>query len=115
MTRKVKMAPRRNRRERTVAKKKTRKRAATKSGATPAPRRDPAVVAWLAREIAEQEKRYRRIVREMDALEKRRRRWVMEFYERIQTRGYSVHAGIRRKVAREEIPPLPKGRIRVVW
>ena len=115
MTRKTKMAQRKDRRVRTVAKTKARARAATKSGPPPAQRRDPAVAAWLAREIAEQEKRYRRIVREMDALEKRRRLWIMEFYERIQTRGYSVHAGIRRKVAREEIPPLPKGKIRVVW
>ena len=78
-------------------------------------KRDPKVVAWLAREIADQEKRYRRIVRDMDALEKRRRRWILEFYERIQTRGYSVHAGARRLVKPEEIPPLPKGKIRVVF
>jgi len=115
VTRKTKMVQRKDRKTRTVAKTKARTRAATKSDANPAQRRDPAVVAWLAREVAEQEKRYRRIVREMDALEKRRRLWIMEFYERIQTRGYSVHAGTRRKVAREEIPPLPKGKIRVVW
>jgi hypothetical protein len=91
-----------------MAKTKARKATVKKA-------RDPQVEAWVAREIAEQEKRYRGIVREMDALEQRRRRWILEFYERIQTRGYSIHAGLRRKVAREEIPPLPKGKIRVVW
>jgi len=95
--------------------KKASARAATKAVVADTRRRDPEVAAWLAREIAEQEKRYKKIVREMDALEQRRRRWILEFYERIQTRGYSIHAGLRRKVAASEIPPLPKGKIRVVW
>lgn len=69
---------------------------------------------WIRREVQAQERIYRRIVREMNALNDRRIKWVREFYQRLQTRGFSVHAGIRRKVRPEEIPPIPK-RIRVVF
>lgn len=103
--------------EKKVAKKASRPRQAkTRSAAVVAPRfqRPEEVERWIRREIREQERHYRRIVKEMDALNTRRIRWVKEFYERIQTRGFSVHAGIRRKVRPEEIPPLPK-KIRVVF
>ncbi len=112
MTREVKMAETKSRKTKT---KKAPARISKHAPGVDARGRDPVVAAWLAREIAEQEKRYRGIVREMEALEQRRRRWILAFYERIQTRGYSVHAGLRRKVAPEEVPPLPKGKIRVVW
>jgi hypothetical protein len=79
------------------------------------PGRSPEVQAWLERELGEQERRYRRIVREMDALDPRRKKWIKEFYARIQTRGYCVHADIRRKIKPEEIPEIPEGKIKVVW
>jgi hypothetical protein len=72
------------------------------------------VERWIRREVAAQERIYRGIVREMNALNDRRIKWVKEFYQRLQTRGFSVHAGIRRRVRPEEIPPVPK-RIRVVF
>lgn len=72
------------------------------------------VERWIKREVAAQERIYRGIVREMNGLNDRRIKWVKEFYQRLQTRGFSVHAGIRRKVRPEEIPPVPK-RIRVVF
>jgi hypothetical protein len=77
-------------------------------------RRPEEVERWIRREVQAQERIYRRIVREMNALNDRRIKWVKEFYQRLQTRGFSVHAGIRRKVRPEEIPPIPK-RIRVVF
>lgn len=81
----------------------------------PALRGKPAeVAAWIARELREQEQRYRRIAREMDALDSRRRRWIQEFYRRIQTSGFYLHADIKRRIGPEEIPPLPK-KVRVVY
>jgi hypothetical protein len=77
-------------------------------------RRPEEVERWIQAEVRAQEKIYRRIVRDMNALNDRRMKWVKEFYQRLQTRGFSVHAGIRRKVKPEEIPPIPK-RIRVVF
>jgi len=106
---------------RTMAASPVRNRARVVSGPPP-PARFPTVPgrgteaqAWVDREVAEQERRYAKIVRQMEALEPRRRKWIEEFYQRIQERGYCVHADIRRKIKPEEIPPLPEGRIRVVW
>ena len=79
-----------------------------------APQRPEEVERWIRAEVRAQEKIYRRIVRDMNALNDRRMKWVKEFYQRLQTRGFSVHAGMRRKVKPEEIPPIPK-RIRVVF
>ena len=95
-------------------KKAVRKSAAKTRAKVPAIQRPEEVEKWIRREVAAQERIYRRIVREMNALNDRRIRWVKEFYRRLQTRGFSVHAGIRRKVRPEEIPPVPK-RIRVVF
>lgn len=95
-----------------AVKAKARKQAAP---APARPRRSAEVQAWIDAEVAAQERRYRAIVRKMDALDPKRRRWIREFYARIQTRGYCVHADIRRKVPPEEIPALPPGKIRVVF
>jgi hypothetical protein len=98
-----------------TARTKSAARSRPKSAAIPAGYdRRPEVEAWIRREVLAQERIYRSIVREMNALNDRRIKWVREFYQRIQTRGFSVHAGIRRKVRPEEIPPLPR-KIRVVF
>ncbi|MBX7185333.1 MAG: hypothetical protein K1Y01_09335 [Vicinamibacteria bacterium] len=103
-----------------IKKKVVRKTGARRPGArakksTPVKfQRPEEVERWIKREVAAQERIYRGIVREMNALNDRRIKWVKEFYQRLQTRGFSVHAGIRRKVRPEEIPPVPK-RIRVVF
>jgi hypothetical protein len=102
-----------------ATKKKSVRKVAVKARARAVPtaakfQRPEEVERWIKREVAAQERIYRSIVREMNALNDRRIKWVKEFYQRLQTRGFSVHAGIRRKVRPEEIPPVPK-RIRVVF
>ena len=78
-------------------------------------RRSPEAEAWLRKEIAEQKRRYRKIVREQDALAPKREKWVAEFFERIQTRGYNVHYSDRRQIKPEELPTRPKRKFRVVF
>ena len=105
-----------------ATKKKVVRRAPAKSRAKSRPaavappkfRRPEEVERWILREVQMQERIYRGIVREMNALNDRRIKWVKEFYQRIQTRGFSVHNGIRRKIRPEEIPPIPR-KIRVVF
>ena len=77
--------------------------------------RSPEVRAWLAREIEEQDNRYNKIVAKMEALTPERERWIQAFLERIQTRGFCVHAGLRRKIKPAELPKRPKGKLRVVY
>ncbi len=93
---------------------KTLARKPITASARPAFERPEEVERWVRREVQAQERIYRGIVRKMNALNDRRIKWVKEFYERIQTRGFSVHAGLRRKVRAEEIPAVPK-KIRVVF
>ena len=100
------------------AKKKTKtrtKRTRTKNIAKLRPKRSPAVRAWLRQELKEQEARYRKIVEEMEALASERDQWIENFFERIQDRGFSMHADIRRKVKPSELPKRPKRKLRVVY
>lgn len=78
-------------------------------------RRSAEAERWLRQEIAEQKRRYRKIVREQDALGPKRERWVADFLHRIQTRGFNVHAADLRKIRAEEIPARPKRKFRVVF
>ena len=47
--------------------------------------------AWLKKEIAEQKRRYRKIVDEQEALSPKRDKWIADFLQRIQTRGVHTH------------------------
>lgn len=74
------------------------------------------VQTWIDQQARAQMKRYRRLVRDMDALAPLRERWVAEFFERITgPRGFSVHAGTRRTIRPEELPVRPNRPWRVVW
>jgi hypothetical protein len=78
-------------------------------------RRSREVEAWLRKEVAEQKLRYRKIVREQDALAPKRDKWIADFLQRIQIRGTHVHFDQMRKVRPEEIPVRPKRKFRVVF
>ena len=78
-------------------------------------RRSRETEIWLRNETLEQNKRYKKIVREQDALSPKRDRWIADFLERIQTRGVHVHFDQMRKVRPDEIPSKPKRKFRVVF
>lgn len=71
--------------------------------------------AWLAENIAEQKKRYEMIVREQDELAPQREKWVEEFLQIIQTKGFNVNGDMRRVIKPEEIAKKPRGRHQVVF
>jgi len=70
----------------------------------------PEINAWIDAEVAEQITRYQEIVKEMDGIDAEREQWYAEFLERIQHRGYNVHADILRVIQPDEIPIRPPGR-----
>jgi hypothetical protein len=70
---------------------------------------------WLKQEVREQKLRYRKIVAEQDALAPKREKWIAAFLERIQTRGFNVHADMLRKIPAEEIPQKPRRKFKVVF
>jgi len=72
--------------------------------------------AWLKKEATEQKARYRKIEHEQHVtLAKKRDKWIDEFLERIQTRGYHVHFNMMRKIKPEEIPTKPRRKFKVVF
>jgi len=77
--------------------------------------RSAAVRKWLKKEKDEQKARYKKIVAEQEALSPKRDKWVADFLERIQTRGFNVHADIKRKIPAEEIPKKPRRKFKVVF
>lgn len=79
-------------------------------------RRSPVARAWLKREIAEQNKRYREITHRInDELAPVRERAYAAFLERIQTRGYSVTFDQLRRITPAELPKKPRRKSRVVY
>ncbi len=78
-------------------------------------KRSREVEAWLRKEDAEQKLRYRKIVKEQDALTPKRDKWIADFLQRIQTRGVHIHFDQMRKVRPEEIPTKPKRKFKVVF
>lgn len=73
------------------------------------------VESWIRKELDDQRKRYRKIVAEQEALSPKRDKWVAQFLQRIQTRGFHVHFNQLRKVRPEEIPVKPKRKFKVVF
>jgi hypothetical protein len=78
-------------------------------------RRSREAERWLKQEIRDQKARYRKIVAEQDALGPRRDRWIEQFLERIQNRGFNVHSDVLRKIGSEEIPRKPRRKFKVVF
>ncbi len=71
--------------------------------------------AWFKENVAEQKKRYAAIVKEQDELAPQREKWVQEFLQIIQTKGFNVNGDIRRVIKPSEIAKKPKGRHQVVF
>jgi hypothetical protein len=72
-------------------------------------------LAFVKQELAEQLERYNKIVQEQEALTPQREKWVKEFLHRIQTRGYHVHAGMKRVIPKEEIRPRDGRPLQVIF
>lgn len=80
------------------------------------PPRGKKAEAWVKQETKEQITRYKKIVKAMNVeLAPQRDLWVAEFQQRIQSRGFYVHADIRRKIKPEEIYKKPKRKTKVVF
>lgn len=73
--------------------------------------------AWMEKETATQEDRYKAIVDEQDALIPDREKWYAEFLEIVQTKGFNFTGDQRRVIPKEEIAEKPDraDAMRVVW
>ena len=79
------------------------------------PQRQPAADEWLRANLAEQQLRYRNIVRQMDRIAADREAWIAAFLERIQTRGFNYNCDALRAIAKQELPAKPDRPFKVVF
>ena len=79
------------------------------------PARSRETDAWFKENVAEQKKRYEAIVKEQDQLAPQREKWVEQFLQIIQARGFNVSGDTRRVIKPGEIAKKPKGRHQVVF
>ena len=70
---------------------------------------------WIRENIAEQKKRYAAIVKEQDELAPQREKWVEQFLQIIQTRGFNVNGDMKRVIKPGEIAKKPKGKHQFVF
>ena len=79
------------------------------------PPRSDGVKKWLKENIAEQKKRHKAIMKEMNVdFAPKRAKLYDQFFERIKTRGFNVHFTERRQITEEEIPKQHR-KDKVVW
>ena len=82
---------------------------------TALPRSDD-VKKWLRQNIAEQKKRHRGIMKEMnDDLAAQRVKWYKKFLKDIQTTGFNVTGDMKRIIKKSELPTQPKRKDKVVF
>ena len=79
------------------------------------PARSKETDAWFQDNVAEQKKRYAAIVKEQDDLAPQREKWVEQFLQIIQTRGFNVTGDTKRVIKPSEIAKKPKGKHQVVF
>ena len=74
-----------------------------------------AVKSWIGNELKQQQKRFKKILKNMEDLSPKREKWIAEFFDRITTRGTNIDGDIRRVVAPEELPKKPRRKFRVTY
>ena len=72
------------------------------------PPREKAALDWINKNVREQKTRYRAIVKEMEALTPKRKKWIKEFLRVIQTRGFNVDGDQLYQVPKAGLPKEPK-------
>ena len=80
------------------------------------PKRTEEVEKWLNEEFGEQKERYEKIAQSMNIdLAQQREIWIQEFYERITTTGFNVHADMKKIIKKEELFQKPDREFKVVF
>ena len=74
-----------------------------------------AVKSWISNELKQQQKRFKKILQNMEDLNPKRDKWIAAFFDRITTRGTNIDGDIRKVVAPEELPKKPRRKFRVTY
>ena len=80
-----------------------------------APPRSGENLAWVKENVAEQKKRHKAIMKEMNVdLAKTRAKWYKEFVKEIATTGFNVTGDMKRVIPKNELPK-PRKKDKVVY
>ena len=80
------------------------------------PTREKAALDWIKSNVREQKTRYNAIVKEMEALTPKRKKWIKEFLKVIQTRGFNMDGDDKIVLDPSQLPVKPEGcEDLVVW
>ncbi len=81
-----------------------------------APLRSTANKAWLKENIAEQQKRHRAIMKEMNVdVAPQRAKWYKQFLTDVSTTGFNITGDMKRIIAKKDLPKQPKRKEKVVY
>ncbi len=81
-----------------------------------APARSTANKSWLKENIAEQKKRHRAIMKEMNVdVAPQRAKWYKNFLKDVSTTGFNVTGDMKRVIAKKDLPKQPKRKEKVVY
>lgn len=80
-----------------------------------APDRTKEAQAWVDENLADQEKRYDSIVKEMDDLAPKRAKWYEDFLNIMRTKGFNWNGDQRVVIPEDKIPQKPNRKDRVIW
>ena len=74
-----------------------------------------AVKSWINNELKQQQKRFKKILKNMEEMSPKSDKRIAAFFDRITTRGTNLDGDIRRVVAPEELPKKPRRKFRVTY
>jgi len=81
-----------------------------------APPRSTQNKAWLKENIAEQKKRHRAIMKEMnDDVAPQRAKWYKQFLKDVSTTGFNVDGDMKQVIEKKNLPKQPKRKEKVVY
>ena len=81
-----------------------------------APPRSTENKTWLKENIAEQKRRHRAIMKEMnDDVAPQRARWYKQFLKDVSTTGFNFNGDMKRVIAKKDLPKQPKRKEKVVY
>jgi len=81
-----------------------------------APPRSTANKAWLKKNITEQKKRHRAIMKEINVdLAPLRAKWYKQFLQDVSTTGFNCNGDMKQIIAKKDLPEQPKRKEKAVY
>ena len=77
--------------------------------------RSKSTKARIKKELTQQQKRFKKILKNMEDLTPKRNKWYAEFLETVSTRGTNIDGDTRAVVAKQDLPKPPRRKHKVTY